>query len=122
MKDLTKREIRRTFVELIEKMPYKKVTVAAIVKECGINRNTFYYHYNDLPELIQDIAKRKIDRFIMEGGSVKSLDDIQEAVVNDMFKEKKAVLNIYNSANRELFEFFLWDIVGMHWKSLLCAV
>ena len=110
MSDITAKEIRRTFLKLIVKVPYKKVSVSAIAKECGINRNTFYNHYKDLPDLIEDIAKRKIKHYSENTECTESLDCIQEQIIADISAEKIAVLNIFKSANRELFEFYLWKI------------
>ena len=32
-----------------------KISVKDIVEDCGINRNSFYYHYQDVPALIREI-------------------------------------------------------------------
>ena len=52
--------IRQTFEELILSYPYSEVTVSMLVREIGINRKTFYLHYESLDalldELVDDIA------------------------------------------------------------------
>ncbi|MCR5520506.1 MAG: TetR/AcrR family transcriptional regulator, partial [Lachnospiraceae bacterium] len=51
MANFTKNAIKQTFVTLLEEKPYNEITVKEIVSRCGINRNSFYYHYQDLPTL-----------------------------------------------------------------------
>ena len=34
-----------------------KLKVKELVEECGVNRNTFYYHYKDIYELLADILR-----------------------------------------------------------------
>ena len=50
MANFTKKAIKETFVELLEEHPLSDITIKDIVEKCGINRNSFYYHYHDLPE------------------------------------------------------------------------
>ena len=46
---LTKRAIRASFLKLLNERPLNKIPVKDIVEDCGINRNSFYYHYTDIP-------------------------------------------------------------------------
>ena len=45
----TKKLLMSTFQEMLEELPFDKITVAALVKRAGISPNTFYYHYNSPP-------------------------------------------------------------------------
>ena len=85
MADFTRKAIIETYISMIERMPASQVTVSALVKECGINRNTFYYHFRDIPDLLETIA--------------------------DALLRRKAVMNIYSSSSRNIFEVSLWRVV-----------
>ena len=43
----TKELLTDTFWELLEEKAYSKITVNDIVSRCDVNRNTFYYHFQD---------------------------------------------------------------------------
>ena len=45
MAQSTKQIIMETFLELLEELPFDKITVTDIVQKCNVNRNTFYYHF-----------------------------------------------------------------------------
>ena len=60
--NITKRVIREAFVELLNERALSKITVKDITDRCGINRNTFYYHYQDVPALVEEICSIQVDR------------------------------------------------------------
>ena len=44
MPNFTKKAIRESFIKLLNERPLNKITVKDIVEDCGVNRNSFYYH------------------------------------------------------------------------------
>ena len=64
MPTFTKAAIKATFISLLNKKPLNKITVKEIVEECGINRNSFYYHFDDIPSLLEEILVEEADRFV----------------------------------------------------------
>ena len=44
--------IMSAFQEMLEEMPFDRITVSALVKRAGVSSNTFYYHYRDIYELL----------------------------------------------------------------------
>jgi len=50
--NITKRELAESLKRLASERLFDRVTVGDIVKECGVNRQTFYYHFNDKYELL----------------------------------------------------------------------
>lgn len=49
--NFTRDAIIRSFLGLLNEKPVNHITVKDIVEDCGINRNSFYYHFQDLPAL-----------------------------------------------------------------------
>lgn len=58
----TKRNIERTFLELLAKHPFDKITVQMITKEALVNKGTFYRHYTDKYDLAHQVAQNTLDR------------------------------------------------------------
>lgn len=48
MPSFTKKAILESFLTLCAKKPIEKITVRDVVDDCGINRNTFYYYFEDI--------------------------------------------------------------------------
>ena len=51
---------------LIEEKRAKKLTVTDIVEECAITRQTFYYHFEDIPDLINWMLKQEFEKAARE--------------------------------------------------------
>ncbi|MBR6825720.1 MAG: TetR/AcrR family transcriptional regulator C-terminal domain-containing protein [Oscillospiraceae bacterium] len=54
MKATSKEQIQVSFRRLLFKKSLDKITVRDIVEDCGLTRNTFYYHYEDIYDLFDD--------------------------------------------------------------------
>ncbi len=57
----TKMVIKSNLMELMQTKPVAKITVTEICERAGINRATFYAHYNDPMDLLQSIEREFID-------------------------------------------------------------
>ena len=56
----TKQIIRDSFIRLLNEKPFSKITVRDIVDDCGINRNSFYYHYQDIYSVLEWIVETEL--------------------------------------------------------------
>ena len=110
MANFTEKAIRAAFMQLLNDRPLSKITVKDISDSCGINRNSFYYHYQDIPSLIQQILSDEIDRIVSEYSSVDSLAECMSAAIGFAAENKRAIYHIYNSVNRDMFEQYLWRV------------
>ena len=75
MPNFTKMAIAKAFLSLLETTPLDKITVRDIVETCGVNRNTFYYHYQDVYALIDEIFTHETNRVLEQTGSFASWQD-----------------------------------------------
>ena len=49
----TKQQFSEALDRLLERKSLDRITVSDITDECGLNRQTFYYHFHDIYELIE---------------------------------------------------------------------
>ena len=108
--NFTKRAIVETFMELLNERPLSKITVKDIVERCGINRNTFYYHYQDILALLEEICEINFDKVVEQYPELSSLEECVEAVMQFAVENKRAVMHIYNSNNRSIYVNSLWRL------------
>ena len=64
MANFTRNAIQASFLKLLDQRPLAQITVKDVVTDCGVNRNTFYYYFQDIPELLEDIVKNDAERII----------------------------------------------------------
>ena len=56
MPSFTKKAIVESFLRLAGKKPLDKITVRDVVDDCGINRNTFYYYFQDIYAVLEELC------------------------------------------------------------------
>ena len=106
----TERAIKTTFLKLLDERPLSQITVKDIVSECGINRNSFYYHYADLPTLIESIITEETDKIVGGANEFDSIEDCMDAVISFALANRRAALHLYNSSSRDIFEHYFMQI------------
>lgn len=112
MPNFTKKAIKEAFIELLDERPLNKITVKDIVEACGINRNSFYYHFEDLPALVEEIVGEQVRNLIQKHPTVSSVEECADAVIELVMENKRAIYHIYNSLSRDVFERYLMDGCG----------
>lgn len=101
--NLTKQAITESFIKLLNERPLDKITVKDIVEDCGINRNTFYYHYQDIYALLEDIFEKEATKVILENREHMSWQEGFIQSTQFALQNKRAVYHVYSSAHREHF-------------------
>lgn len=110
MSSFTRKAIIEAFVKLLNERPLNKITIKDIVEECGINRNTFYYHFRDVPDLIEAIVHEETELIISQNPSVQSFEECLEIAVQFILKNRRANLHIFNSTSRDMYEQHLMQL------------
>ena len=110
----TKRELARALKEAMKKKPFQKITVSALVDACGVNRKTFYYHFEDIRALLKWVLEEESIE-VVKGFDL--LVDYEEAItfVMNYVEENEHILNCaYDALGRdELKRFFYSDFLDI---------
>ena len=62
----TKRAMAEAFKKLLSQRGMDKITVKDIVEECHITRQAFYYHFEDIPELLNWVLEKDMGKLLKE--------------------------------------------------------
>ena len=104
----TQKFIMSTFMQLLESESLDKITVRDIVEECEINRNTFYYHYSDIYDLLDYVFSVETEKFMSEDVDENTtFGEEYERAARFVLKYKKAILHIYDSKKRDVLQNYL---------------
>ena len=104
MPNFTKQAIKASFLQLLNEHPLREISVKMVVENCGINRKSFYYHYQDIPSLLSEIIKERIDAMLDAYHEFHSIEDCLNLILKDLLEQKNIVHHIYYSVNRDVFE------------------
>ncbi len=107
MSDLTKRALAEALKTRLSKTTLKNITIKDLTDDCGLNRQTFYYHFSDIYELMEWIFVDEANRIL----DLDYLDDdigtIFEKIFNYVQKNEKLILHAYRSTDKSLLDNFL---------------
>ena len=100
----TKKALSDKLKKLMETKPFSKITVSELIAECGLNRKTFYYHFQDIPALLEEIVSEQSAAIIQKYPQPDSLEECFRAAFEFALSNKRAAYNIFNSVNRDLLD------------------
>lgn len=89
------------FIGLLREKPYNKITVKDICSRSFVHRNTFYYHFQDMSELLQYTISCQediiLDGYKFTGSPLDFLEPISEYAM----ERKELLNNLYQSQGKE---------------------
>lgn len=103
----TKDELGRVLRSQLGKKGLDKITVTSIVEECGINRQTFYYHFEDITDLCKWTFGRELKEVISENRREDNWQQGCLALMNHIKENEEIVYNVLNSIERSKIDHFL---------------
>lgn len=122
--DHTREWISTGYLELAEEMPLRKITVQKLCNHVGINRSTFYYHFNSIQDLIHWIYHKEVNEPV-QLSIVKDLGfqgEISKCVLTNIYKRKEFWQRALRlPTEHELIDFMLKDTME-NWKLLIQTI
>lgn len=115
---LTKRALEESLKRLLLTKPLNKITIADITSDCGISRMTFYYHFQDIYDLVEWACEEDAARAIAGN---KTADTWQTGLLDTFLalrENKPFIASIYHDMSREQVERFLVPVVSDLVKSV----
>lgn len=119
---LTKKALSDALKSLMETKPLNKITIHELVEKCGVNRKTFYYHFEDIYALLKWTLEQEaidiVDRYDLIAERSKVID-----FALDYIEQNLAMLrNIFHSVgSSEIRRLFCSDIYKPIYR-LVCNV
>ncbi len=110
MPNFTRNAIKASFLKLLEERPLHQITIKDIVEDCGLNRNSFYYHFKDMPALLEEIIEEMIQKAVDAHPTEDSFEGSVLVILQSISQNKRAVYHIYNSVDHSILEHYLLKI------------
>ena len=113
--DHTKQIIARSLMELMKKKPLEKISVAQIADNCGLNRHTFYYHFNDKQDLVRWIFDYDTSECIEMSQPTDVAQERHTAhihkIIDIMYANKSFYINALSDAGQNSLQEYLYDVI-----------
>ena len=104
---LTKRALEESFKRQLAKKPLAKITIADITEDCQISRMTFYYHFNDIYDLVEWSLEEDAKRAIAGSKTFETWQEGYLGTLCELRENKTFITAIYREISRERVERFL---------------
>lgn len=106
----TKRTLAESLKTIMKKKPFSKITISEIIADCGVNRKTFYYHFEDIYALLKWMFENEAIEVIK---NFDLLVDYEDAIlfVMDYVEKNEYIINCVHDAigRNEIKRFFFAD-------------
>ena len=101
----SEKNIQETFLKLLETHEVDEIDVQLIATTLKIKRQTFYYHYKNMYDLIYSIYKSKV----LYVNDAKSIDSIIKTFLKFLYEEEDFNREILNSLSKDIVEEFTFS-------------
>lgn len=83
-------KILQAFKTRLNEMPYEKIKITDLCRDCGVNRRTFYYHFRNIEDLAAQFIRHEAEALLRP-------DD-----TTFVWEDKISALIVYLDSNREM--------------------
>ena len=110
----TKKSLAASLKKLACEKPFSKITVSDLIRDCGVNRKTFYYHFEDIYALLQWMLEQEAIDVVRDSNLSNDYADSFFFAIDYIKKNRRFLQNLYHSLGRgELKSFFYDDFIGI---------
>ncbi len=106
---ITKKALALSIKKLMETIPLAKLTIHEIVNNCGINRQTFYYHFKDKFDLVNWIYYSEAIESITDCKNYAHWTDGMYKTLVYFMNNKSFYINALNTPGQNAFNGYLFE-------------
>ena len=104
----TKRELAAALKKLMAVKPINKITVRELAAECGINRNSFYYHFEDIYALFKWMVEAEAVEIVQQYDLMMDSHEVVNFVLDYVESNQYLLSNAYNAVGQAGLKRFLY--------------
>jgi probable dihydroxyacetone kinase regulator len=105
----TKQMLAASLKKAMVKKPLNKITISEIVNNCGVNRQTFYYHFKDINDLVEWIFRQEAVRLMNDHENFSTWQEGAYQILNYIQENEKICLCALNSQGHEYLKRFFYE-------------
>jgi probable dihydroxyacetone kinase regulator len=109
---ITKKAIASGLKEITKRKSFEKITVSDITVECGLNRQTFYYHFQDKFELLDWIYYNEAISIIIDDLNYDNWDSKIFQFLSKLKEEDYFYINTLKASLENEFREYLFKVTA----------
>lgn len=115
---ITKRALAKSLKELCQYRNFEKISINDLTNKCGLNRQTFYYHFQDKYDLLQWLYYDELFANIENIITFDNWDQCLLKVLVKIHQEKDFYINTINTNE----QYFYQDLFNLAQKCFYDAI
>ncbi len=113
-----KHTIVETYMEMVRKGNVDKITVKALIEECHISRQTFYYHFRDIMDVLEWSFRMVVERLVQRTLKAEGAEEAIRIFVSSTVENHQMIEKLMNSQRRREIEQLMTDAVETYLREL----
>lgn len=119
----TKKWIASAFLELANQVPPGKITVKMLCDRAGVNRSTFYYHFDSIQVLIHWIYHQEVNEPVLKRiREEKAYSEISVLALSRIYERKAFWKKVLRLKTADEFTAFMLRDTKENWRVLIAAL
>ena len=106
----TKTKLANSLIELVKTNNLDNLTISDIVNKCGVNRQTFYYHFKDMNDFLHWIFKTRVFSH-SPNVNLDNWTDFMNSIINNIRENARFVYEAFHSKHRADLEQKLYEYI-----------
>lgn len=106
----TKQTLVASLKKFMETKPLSKITISEICSDCGMNRKTFYYHFEDIYDMLQWMLEQEALIVVKQFDVLNDYDEVIRFIIDYVNDNNHILSCAYDAMGREgMKRFFFSD-------------
>ena len=123
MRSQMKENIADAFLAMLAKKSIDKITVKDLVEYCGISRQSFYYHFQDIIEMVEWVVERTYQEIAARCLLADTLEREIHILVDCFVDRYELLTRLRDSQKRDLVDHKAMEVVQTYlragWRQVL---
>lgn len=100
-----------TLMEMLNTTSLENISIKDVVSRCGVSRQSFYYYFNDIYDIVEWIFLQETEKALNEYSDINNWQFGYVLLMKWVQNHKALVLNTYKSVQREYIEHFMNQVL-----------
>lgn len=115
----TEHKLAEALKTLMAELPLDNISVTTLTKKCHVKRQTFYYHFHDIYDLLTLVF---LNETIPEIGATVDIPTLMKCIYKYYTKNSGFINATLNSAGKDLFEEFIYNVCYQNILRYVCYI
>jgi len=116
---ITEKALALSLKQLMKTAPLSKISIQNIMDNCGLNRQTFYYHFKDKFDLVNWIYNTEVTECIANCKHYGNWTDGMQRTLCYLMENNSFYINALNTPGQNAFDGYFFDF---SWELIMGVV